>query len=63
VIKLFLQNYAPSFGVIEAIVILLKAPHNSRSSSLRGGDTVAVVYQQLQIQKVYMYVSDNISSQ
>jgi tRNA(Ile)-lysidine synthase len=63
VIKLFLQNYAPSFEVIEAIVTLLKAPHNSRSSSLRGGDTVAVVYQQLQIQKVYMYVSDNISSQ
>jgi tRNA(Ile)-lysidine synthase len=63
VIKLFLQNYAPSFEVIEAIVTLLKAPHNSRSSSLMGGDTVAVVYQQLQIQKVYMYVSDNISSQ
>jgi tRNA(Ile)-lysidine synthase len=51
VIKLFLQSYAPSFGLIEAIVMLLKAPHNSRSSSLRGGDTVAVVYQQLQIRR------------
>ncbi len=63
VIKLFLQNYAPSFGVIEAIVTLLKAPHNSRSSSLRGGDTVAVVHQQLQIQKADVYASDNIASQ
>jgi tRNA(Ile)-lysidine synthase len=51
VIKLFLQRYAPSFEKIEAVVSLIHAPHNSRSSSLRGGDTVAVVYQQLQIQK------------
>jgi tRNA(Ile)-lysidine synthase len=63
VIKLFLQKYAPSFELIEAIVMLLKAPHNSRSSSLRGGDTVAVVYQQLQIQQAYTYASDNITSQ
>jgi tRNA(Ile)-lysidine synthase len=50
VIKLFLQNYDPSFSSIEEIVKLLMAPHNHRSSSLRGGITVAVVYQQLHIQ-------------
>jgi tRNA(Ile)-lysidine synthase len=49
-IKLFLQNYDPSFGLIEEIVGLLQAPHHSRSSSLRGGSTVAVVYDQLHIQ-------------
>jgi tRNA(Ile)-lysidine synthase len=53
VIKLFLQHYSPSFEMIEAVVSLIHAPHNSRSSSLRGGDTVAVVHQQLQIQKAY----------
>jgi tRNA(Ile)-lysidine synthase len=50
VIKLFLQNYDPSFAVIEEIVGLLQAPHHSRSSSLRGGSTVAVVYDRLHIQ-------------
>jgi tRNA(Ile)-lysidine synthase len=50
VIKLFLQNYDPSFGLIEEIIRLLQAPHHSRSSSLRGGSTVAVVHSQLQIQ-------------
>ncbi len=50
VIKLFLQQYDPSFGLIEEIVGLLKSPHHSRSSSLRGASTVAVVHHQLHIQ-------------
>lgn len=50
VIKLFLQNYDPSFAAIEEIVGLLQAPHHSRSSSLRGGSTVAVAYDRLHIQ-------------
>jgi tRNA(Ile)-lysidine synthase len=50
VVKLFVQSYGPSFATIEEIVRLLQAPHHSRSSSLRGGSTVAVVYDQLQIQ-------------
>jgi tRNA(Ile)-lysidine synthase len=50
VVKLFVQSYGPSFATIEEIVGLLQAPHHSRSSSLRGGSTVAVVYDQLQIQ-------------
>jgi tRNA(Ile)-lysidine synthase len=50
VVKLFLKSYDPSFAAIEEVVGLLQAPHNSRSSSLRGGSTVAVVYAQLQIQ-------------
>jgi tRNA(Ile)-lysidine synthase len=50
VIKLFLQDYSPSFAAIEEVVMLLKAPHNSRSSSLRGGSTIVVVRHQLQIQ-------------
>jgi tRNA(Ile)-lysidine synthase len=50
IVKLFLQNYDPSFATIEEIVELLKSSHHSRSSSLRGGSTVAVVYDQLHIQ-------------
>jgi tRNA(Ile)-lysidine synthase len=50
VLKLFLQPYSPSFAEIEEIVRLLQAAHQSRSSSLRGGSTVAVVYDQLHIQ-------------
>jgi tRNA(Ile)-lysidine synthase len=50
IIKLFLQDYAPNFAAIEEVVALLNAPHNSRSSSLRGGSTVIVVNHQLQIQ-------------
>ncbi len=59
VIKLFLQRYTPNFEMIEAVVSLIHAPHNSRSSSLRGGDTVAVVYQQLQIHKAITNTSNN----
>jgi tRNA(Ile)-lysidine synthase len=50
VIKLFLQDYSPSFAAIEEVVLLLNAPHHSRSSSLRGGSTIVVVKHQLQIQ-------------
>jgi tRNA(Ile)-lysidine synthase len=53
VIKLFLQSYAPSFDSIEEVVGLLHAPHNSRSSSLRGSITIVVAKHQLQIQKPY----------
>jgi tRNA(Ile)-lysidine synthase len=50
VIKLFLQNYDPSFSSINEIIGLLHAAHNSRCSSLRGGNTITVVYGQLHIQ-------------